>query len=701
MNEKRKIPYLNRELSWIDFNSRVLEEAWKKENPLMERLRFLGITGSNLDEFFMVRVAGVKERKDLQNRAEDPSGLTPSELYPILTQKIHAFCERQYACFGRSVLPALRKEGIAFLSPEELSEGQKRFVSGYFEKILFPVLTPMAVDSSRPFPMLSSRSLNVAVKLKGRKSPRFAVVQVPGILPRFLSVPAASGSRFVLLEDVLAWKLGELFEPEDIRSSCAFRITRDSDLEIDEDTGDFLTEVERSVRQRRRGKPVRLEISRDCDREAMTFLKDMLELQEEEIYRVPGPPDLSFCSRFSALPQFASLCFPPEAPVFPPADFRGCADVFGAIRERDRMVHHPYESFETVIGFVKAAAEDRNVLAIKQTLYRVGGRSPIVSSLIRAAENGKQVTVLLELKARFDEENNIQWAKKLEEAGCHVIYGLEGLKTHCKILLVVRRDEDGIRRYVHMGTGNYNETTARVYTDIGIFTCREPYGTDASSLFNFLTGYSRPPEYNRFVAAPEGMREFFLRRIERETENAGNGLPSGIVAKLNSLTDPAVIEVLYRASRAGVPVRLIVRGICCLIPGVPGHSETITVRSVVGRFLEHSRIYEFTDGGDPKVFLGSADWMQRNFDTRVELAFPVEDERLRRRVLQILELMLQDNRNARILHPDTVYTRADRRGKKPLDCQKEFFRLARESANGAGKKERPGPYRAISGPEEP
>lgn len=490
--EKHVIPYINRELSWVDFNYRVLEESFRKENPIMERMRFLGITASNLDEFFMVRVAGVEDQVDSHYFMRDLSGYTPAELLLTLSQKIHSFIEKQYSCFTRSVLPALKKSGIRFLKADELNESQKKYISEYFDKILFPVLTPLAVDRSRPFPLLANRSLNIAVRLKGEDESYFAVVQVPGILTRFLNIPSEGGNDYILLENVIIYKLGELFELNEIRSACTFRITRSSDLDIDEDSDDLLIEVQKFLKKRKRGKPVRLELSRGHDYETELFLKEMLEIEDHQIYEIPGPLDLTFCSSFASMPKYEQFCYRPLQPVYPPSDFADCDDIFKAIRERDRMVHHPYESFETVIDFVRTAAEDENVLAIKQTLYRVSGHSPIVAALIRAAENGKQVTVLVELKARFDEENNIMWAKKLEEAGCHVIYGLVGLKTHCKILLVVRRDEDGIRRYVHMATGNYNDSTAKVYTDIGIFTCREPYGVDASSLFNVLTGYSRP-----------------------------------------------------------------------------------------------------------------------------------------------------------------------------------------------------------------
>ncbi len=690
-----EFPYVNRELSWMDFNARVLEEAFKKENPVMERVRFIGITASNLDEFFMVRVAGVKEQIDLNYRITDPSGLTPEELFPTLSDKIHSFVEKQYSCYTRSLLAALKRVGIRFLSTDELDEEQQRYVSDYFSKVLFPVLTPLAVDRSRPFPFLANKSLNIAVRLKEESESFFAVIQVPGILSRFLRVPSSSGTCYILLENVIIQNLKALFELNEICSACPFRITRDSDLDIDEDSEDLFVEIQKSIKRRKRGKPVRLELYSKHDRETESFLTDMLEVNDFDVYEIPGPLDLTFCSKFSSLPEYENLCFKPIRPQYPPLDFWGCDDLFKAIRERDRMVHHPYESFEIVVDFVRKAAEDENVLAIKQTLYRVSGHSPIVAALIRAAENGKQVTVLVELKARFDEENNLMWAKKLEEAGCHVIYGLIGLKTHCKILLVVRRDEDGIRRYLHMGTGNYNDSTARIYTDIGLFTCREPYGMDASSLFNVLTGYSRSPEYNKFIVAPIGMRAFFGRMIQREITNAQHSLPCGITVKLNSLVDPDLIRQLYQASKAGVPVRLIVRGICCLIPGIAGISENITVHSIVGQLLEHSRIYRFENGGNPKLFLGSADWMQRNFDKRVELVFPVEDEALRQRLFRILELMQSDNTNTRVMNSDGTYSHIDRRGKVACSCQAEFARLTSEDAKKLEKAEEFTPYEPI------
>ena len=663
----------------------------------MERIRFLSITASNLDEFFMVRVAGVKEQVESGYNKPDFSGLTPAKLLPQLNTKIYGFSERQYSCLHRSIVPALKKNGILFVTPDEMNEKQTAFISDYFDKVLFPVLTPLAVDRSRPFPFLANKSLNLAVRLKSKKSEEsyFAVVQVPSILSRFLEIPCAEGRMFVLLEDVITYKLESLFELNEIQASCPFRITRNSDLEIDEEAEDLLSEIKKSIKRRKRGKPVRLELLQRCDKETKEFLIEMLEIQKSEIYEVPGPLDLTFLSKFANLPGCEQLCFKPIKPVYPPAAFWGYDDMFEAIRDKDRMVHHPYESFECVVDFVRQAAEDENVLAIKQTLYRVSGHSPIVAALIRAAENGKQVTVLVELKARFDEENNILWAKKLEEAGCHVIYGLAGLKTHCKILLVVRRDEDGIRRYLHMATGNYNDSTAKIYTDIGVFTCKEPFGRDASSLFNVLTGYSLPPEYNKFAVAPHGLREFFVRMIQKEIDNSLAGLPCGITAKVNSLVDPEMIELLYQASQANVPIRRIVRGICCLVPGLPGISENITVISIVGQLLEHSRIFKFENAGNPKIYMGSADWMPRNLDRRVELVFPIEDEDLKERAFDILETMWNDNLNARMLRSDTTYEHIDRRGKTSHNCQVEFSAMAQKAVKALQVPDASKPYKPI------
>ena len=699
---EKKLPYYNRELSWMDFNARVLEEATKKENPLMERLRFLAITGSNLDEFFMVRVAGVKAQVNSNYKSKNDFDLTPQELLPLLEEKAHKFMERQYSCLHRSIGPAMAKQGLRFLRCQDMTPEQLDYISQYFRQILFPVLTPLAVDGSRPFPMLANKTLNIAVYLKSKErkeEKNFAIVQVPSILPRFLELPSQEGRAFTLLEDIIIYKLDELFELHEIKAACPFRITRDSDLEIDEEAEDFMSEVKKSIKRRKRGRPVRLELLLRCDKSIRSFLIDMLKIKKSEIYEVPGPLDLTFLSKFAGIKGCEDLCFKPITPV-PAADFWGYDDLFAAIREKDRLVHHPYESFDCVVKFIEQAAEDENVLAIKQTLYRVSGNSPIIAALMKAAENGKQVTVLVELKARFDEENNINWANKLEKAGCHVIYGLHGLKTHCKIALVVRQEEDGIRRYLHLGTGNYNDSTAKIYTDLGMFTCNSQYGADASSLFNVITGYSRPPEYQHFVVAPHGMRSFFVRRIKQETENAKKGLPCGITAKVNSLVDPEIISLLYEASQAGVPVKLVVRGICCLIPGLPGVSENITVLSIVGQLLEHSRIFRFENGGDPKIYMGSADWMPRNLDRRIELVFPIEDEELKQRAFETLDIFLQDNTNARMMLPDTSYQHVSRRGKAAFSSQLTFYRRAQERLEALRRVEKDSPLIPIHSAED-
>lgn len=705
MNKEKKessgsMPYVNREISWLAFNKRVLEEAVKRDYPIMERLRFLAITSSNLDEFFMVRVAGVKAQVKAGYQKKDDSGLTPAQLLEELHERCRRFMQRQYSCLLRSLLPALQKEGILFTPVLEMSREQRVFIENYFEEILFPVLTPLAVDASRPFPQLANQSLNIAVRLKLKEKKKgaescFAVVQVPSILPRYLELPSPGSMRvYTLLEDIIIHKLGDLFELHDIKAASPFRLTRDSDLEIDEEASDFLFAVEQSIKKRKRGRPVRLEILKTCDPQIKKFLASMLKIKDKDMYELPGPLDLAFLSKFADQKQFSHLCFQPIVPV-ESADFTGEEDIFAAIRRRDCLVYHPYESFDIVTRFITTAAEDANVLAIKQTLYRVSGNSPIVAALMKAAENGKQVTVLVELKARFDEENNINWAKKLEQAGCHVIYGLQGLKTHCKIALAVRREGEEIRRYLHLGTGNYNDSTARIYTDLGLFTCNPAFGEDASSLFNAITGYSAPPEYNDFVVAPHGMREFFERKIRREIEHAQAGRPCGITIKVNALVDPQLIAGLYEASQAGVPVQLIVRGVCCLLPGVEGISENIRVISIVGQLLEHSRIFRFAGGGEPEVYIGSADWMPRNLDRRIELIFPILDEQLKARVFSFLDLQLQDNYNARELHADGKYQRVSRRGRRKIHSQLMLYEEAKKRLAEVHKKEKAEPFTPV------
>lgn len=679
MENQKHIPYNNRELSWLDFNYRVLDEAFRKDNPILERVKFLAISASNLDEFFMVRVAGIMEQVNSNYKKKDPSGLSPKQQLAQINEKTRDFFNKQYQCLKKSIKPTLNQKNIAFLEIKDLNSEQKRYVDTYFNKIIFPVLTPLAVDKSRPFPLLANKSLNLAVRLSKDGETNFALVQVPSILPRFLELPSADDKKyFILIENIIIEKLPQLFELHRIKACCQFRITRNSDLDIDEEAADLLVEIQRSIKKRKRGEPVRLELLKSCDQKTRDFLVKMLSIKEEDIYELSGPLDLTFLMKFSQIKGFDKFQFDPIVPVDPPADFWGEKSVFEAIKQRDRLVHHPYESFNAVVNFINQAAADKNVLAIKQTLYRVSGKSPIIDALIKAAENGKQVTVLVELKARFDEENNVIWAKKLEQAGCHVIYGVYGLKTHCKILLVVRQEDEGIKRYIHMATGNYNDSTAKVYTDIGFFTCRESFGADASSLFNTLTGYSRPPEYSKLIVAPIKMRSFFEKMIENEIQNAEKGLPSGITIKINSLVDEEMIRLLYRASNAGVKVDLIVRGICCLIPGIAGFSENITVRSIVGQFLEHSRIYKFCCSENPQIFIGSADLMPRNLDKRVELIFPIEDDGLKLRIDNILNIMLSDTTNAKVQNSDAKYSKIDMRGKERISSQKYFVKEAKQ-----------------------
>lgn len=670
--------YINRELSWISFNERVLEEAKDPTNPLFERLKFLAITSSNFDEFFMVRVAGLKDQvKAGFAKPDNKSGMTPKEQLAAIAERTHAIFPKLFHTLQDVILPELAEEGIRFLRAGELNVEQQQFIEDYFHNHVYPVLTPMAVDASHPFPMLLNRSLNLAVLLESETEsedePLFAVVQVPSVFPRFYRLPSPEGAaHFVLLEDIIRKYAGSLFQGYKILEASPFRITRNADLTIHEDeTEDLLEAIEQELKKRKMGAAVRLEIDITMSGFLKETLQDWLELEDWDIYRCEGPLDLSFFFGFYNLPGYDHLKFEPLKPQ-EPEEFAGSDDIFGAIAQKDILLHHPYESFDPVVRFVEQAAEDPQVLAIKQTLYRVSGDSPIVHALARAAENGKQVTVLVELKARFDEENNIVWAKKLEKAGCHVIYGLVGLKTHSKITLVVRAEEGGIRRYLHLGTGNYNDTTARVYADLGMFTAREEFGVDATAFFNHLSGYSAVPVWNVFVIAPAGLREKFLQLIDNEIAKCEEGVPGRILAKMNSLTDKKIIKALYRASCAGVEIDLIVRGICCLRPGIPGISERIRVRSIVGRFLEHSRIYYFRNGGEEQIFLSSADWMTRNMVARVELLFPVVQDDLKNRLKEILDIMLKDNVKARILLPDGTYERVLQPDAPPLDSQMYF-----------------------------
>ncbi len=676
--------YENRELSWLGFNERILGEARDKKNPLFERLKFLSITASNLDEFFMVRVASLKDMVNAEYSKKDYSGMTPQQQLNAIHDRVHDFVSSQYSTWQRSLLPGLRQCGLQVIEEhEELNPEQAKYVDQYFVENVYPVLTPMAVDSSRPFPLIVNKTLNLGALLKKKNEadaePEFATVQVPAVLPRIILIPPAQkdGTSVILLEDMIARNMSQLFLSYDVLCVHPYRIMRNADLTIDEDeASDLLKEIQKQLKKRQWGEVIRLEVDEKIDKRLLKILKREFEIKEDAIYRTSGPLDLTFLMKMYGLDGFEDYKEPRYTPQ-PVPELTGKRDIFEEIRARDILLHHPYQTFDPVVDFVRKAAKDPQVLAIKQTLYRVSGNSPIIAALAQAAENGKQVSVLVELKARFDEEHNIVWAKMLERAGCHVIYGLVGLKTHSKITLVVRREEDGIRRYVHLGTGNYNDSTAKLYTDMGLLTCSEPIGEDATAVFNMLSGYSEPANWNKLSLAPLWLRERFLAMIRREMEYAKNGEPAHIIAKMNSLCDPEMIAALYEASAAGVKIELIIRGICSLRVGIPGISENISVRSIVGTFLEHSRIYYFLNGGQEEVYLASADWMPRNLDRRVEILFPIENELLKKEVLHVLEIQLQDTIKAQIKQPDGTYEKVDRRGKAALCSQIYFMEYAK------------------------
>jgi len=675
--------FINRELSWLKFNLRVLQEARNEDNPLLERLRFIAITSSNLDEFFMIRVAGLKQQLESGINREDAAGMTVEEQVRQITDATREQVKKQYN-YLKNILQELEKQDIQIAKVEQLTEKSLDWLEKYFHNIIFPVITPLAVDSSHPFPFLASRSLNLAVSLKRSKGEiKTVVIQVPGVLPRLVEIQGGNKRKqFVFLEDIIKAYCFVLFHGYTIQDITLFRITRNADLTIDEDeAGDLLAEVEKSLRLRKRGQAVRLEINKSANRRLQQFISKGLKIGKQDIYEINGPIDVSCYMKFADIPGFDHLRYKQFSSAWP-ADLVDHDDLFAAISAKDILVHHPYESFDPVVEFIRQAAADPNVLAIKQTLYRVGGDSPIVRALAQAAENGKQVTVLVELKARFDEENNILWAKQLEEAGCHVIYGLVGLKTHAKIALVVRREYGLIKRYVHMGTGNYNGVTSKIYTDLGLFSANDQVGADASAFFNVLSGYSDPPVWNKIVVAPIGLRQKIYELIDREVGFAVSGRPARIIAKINSLVDKEMALKLCEASKQGVRIDLIVRGICTLRPGIAGVSENITVRSIVGRFLEHSRIFYFANGGDGRIFLSSADWMSRNLNERVELMFPVDAPEHIRRIRNNLDLFLQDTQKAYIMKSDGSYRRSDKRAKR-LNCQEALLEMARLAAQPA------------------
>lgn len=670
--------YVNRELSWLEFNYRVLSEARDKNLPLFERLKFLSITSSNLDEFFMVRVASLKDMVHAKYTKPDFAGLKPSEQLEKISVKTHEMVAVQYSTYNRSILPALKLNGLCVVTTHvDLTAEQGAYVDEYFRENVYPVLTPMAVDSSRPFPLIRNKTLNIAALLQkksGEEDLEFAMVQVPGVLPRIVEIPAGrnSGRSVILLEEIIERNIGSLFLNYNVVVYSPFRIMRNADLTIDEEEAvDLLEEIQKQLKKRQWGEVIRLEIDEKMDKRLLKILKRELSISSGDIYEIGGPLDLTFLMRMYGFEGFEQLKAQKYVPQRVPA-LMNEDDIFTNIRKGDILLHHPYETFGPVVNFVKSAAKDPDVLAIKQTLYRVSGNSPIIAALAEAADNGKQVSVLVELKARFDEENNINWAKKLEKAGCHVIYGLVGLKTHSKITLVVRREEDGIRRYVHLGTGNYNDSTAKLYTDLGLMTCSPQIGEDATAVFNMLSGYSEPLHWNKLVVAPIWLRNRFLKMIRRETQNALEKKPAHIIAKMNSLCDKEIAAALYEASCAGVKIEMVIRGICCLKAGIPNLSENIEVHSIVGNFLEHARIFYFENDGSPEIYMGSADWMPRNLDKRVEIMFPVEEESLKEQVMHVLKVQLEDNVKAHILKPDGTYEKPDKRGKVLVSSQEQF-----------------------------
>ncbi|MFD1318573.1 RNA degradosome polyphosphate kinase [Loigolactobacillus zhaoyuanensis] len=679
MNFAKPEYFVNRELSWVDFDDRVLEEARDKTNPLLERVRFLGITQSNLDEFFMVRVASLRKMQAVAYATPDVAGLTPTQQLAALSAKIHPLVEKQYSTWSRSLLPQLEKVGINLRTYSELSKKQLSFCSQYFHQVLYPVLTPLAVDASRPFPFIGNNTLNLALRLvkegtAEKKERRFAMVQVPTVFPRVVTLPGEN--QFILLEEVIKPFIGELFTGFKAKEVQSFRVIRDMDFDVAEaDASDLMKEIVHQLAMREHTKVMRLELAAETSKTLRKRLVKALAVHEADVYDIKGPIDLTVLSKLvKAIKNHPELLYKPFKSYTQPALRQ--PDLFAAIRQGDLFLHHPYDSFDPVVQLIKQAATDPDTLAIKMTLYRVSSDSPIIQYLGAAAQNGKQVTVLVELKARFDEENNVHWANELEKKGCHVIYGLVGLKTHCKLLLIVRRESEGIRRYMHMATGNYNDVTARLYTDMGLFTADPKMAVDASNIFNMLSGFSEPDHFAELNIAPLTLRDFLNDRFDDEIANAKAGKKALIRMKMNSLSDKQMIEKIYAAAAAGVKVDLIIRGICCLKVDLPGISENVTVHSIVGRFLEHSRIYYFYAAGEEKLYLSSADLMNRNLSRRVELLFPILQADIKAQIVQIYELMWQDNLKTRVLQADGSYQKVDRRGLTPLDVQAHLVTAA-------------------------
>jgi polyphosphate kinase len=673
--------YLDRELSLLAFQRRVLEEAMDADNPLLERTKFLSILSSNLDEFFMVRVAVLKQKLATGGREITADGRRPlSEQFEAIRADVTRLMEEAYQCLREHLLPALEEAGIVLMQYSSLSRTERAALESYFEETVFPVLTPLAFDPGRPFPHISNLSLNIAVVVRDAEgAEHFARVKVPETLPKLIPIhtddnAAAKRSSFVWLEQLIMGNLQRLFPGMDIVEAHGFHLTRDAEVVIQEfESDDLLETIEEAIWQRRFRAVVRLQVNQYIPAHILDILVENLEMDPKDVYRAAGPIDLSRLRQLGGLdrPDLKDHPFTPATP--PEFSAKADEDIFGTIRRQDHLLHHPFESFQPVIEFLRKAAKDPHVLAIKMTLYRVGRNSPVVEALLEAIENGKEVAVMVELKARFDEESNIEWARALEREGVHVIYGLPGLKVHSKIALVVRREGEAIRRYLHLGTGNYNPLTARLYTDMSLFTADEAIGADATDLFNFLTGYSSHKEFRKLFVAPTGLRHGLVKLIEREIEHQRQGRRGHMILKVNALEDSALIHLLYQASQAGVEIEVLARGICCLRPGIPGISENIRVTSIIGRFLEHSRVYYFRNGGVEEAYAGSADMMPRNLDHRVEIMFPVSDQKLLRRLKdEILEQYLHDEKNARVMNSDGTYTRK-KTGVDSPDCQSYFI----------------------------
>lgn len=696
--------YTNRELSWLDFNDRVLEEARQKNNPLLERLKFLGITQNNMDEFVMVRVASLAKLIAVEWDGHDASGLTPTQQLKAVNDKAHEQLTKQYITLNRILLPAIKQVGINLLHVPDLTHEQFQFIKDYFHDELYPVLTPMADDISRPFPFISNDTINFSLRLTKKSSDKslYATLQVPKIFARVIKLPGGEND-FILLEDIIERFMSQLFINYEIQEVAIFRVIRDMDLDVaEEDTSDLLKEVQQQLKLRAHGKVIRLEVSSTISKKLRKRLVRELKTEEDSVYEVNGPIDLNFLGQLaSRVIGHDELKYEPFQPYQNEA-LTADHNIFDTIKEHDQLMHHPYDKFDSVVEFIRQASIDEGVLAIKMTLYRVSGHSPIIKYLGRAAQNGKQVTVLVEVKARFDEENNVHWARELEQMGCHVIYGLVGLKTHSKLSLVVRREESGIRRYIHLGTGNYNDSTAHFYTDIGLLTANNNIGIDVTNIFNMLSGYSKPPYFHKLHISPNGIRKFIINRLDQAISYAKENRPVRVRMKMNSLSDQEMIAKMYEASHAGVTIDLIIRGICCLKPGIEGISDNITVHSIVGRFLEHSRLYIFDFDGEQQVYLASADLMTRNLNRRVEQMFPIEKPTLLKRVLDIYQIMWDDNVKTRVLSEDGIYQSVDRRGRASLDAQAFFATQATQLTIASKEKKQqnnPNQFQPMMSPE--